>query len=198
MGRRKPKQVNAVKHVALGVEVPIMLDFDTMQFSAEYAGRRFSGKDGKALASEVYTAIVQAAALQWTPIIEVEDLRPFGGSTEDMVGFSMRRCYIAQAGDGSWRTVQWQIEPERRTLMCDRFYVGDFSLDDLPLHSGRSHSGDKYYLPYSDAAWARLEVLQENIRQLSAILRTMLTTQAGLERLTNGGPLLALPEGGHE
>lgn len=196
MGRRKPKQVNVVKHANLGVEVPIMLDFDSMVFSAEYAGRRFSGKDGKMLAAEVYAAIVQAAELQWTPIIEVEDLRPFAvGSSDDMVGFALRRLYVAQAGDGSWRKVQWTTDPESRTRMCDRFYVDDFSLDDLPLQSGRRHSGDKYYLPYSDAAWTSLEVLQENIRQLAAILRTMLTTQAGLERLTSGGPLLALPEG---
>jgi hypothetical protein len=119
MAQKGVRKVETIRHDKLGVEVPLFLDMQKMEFRAEYRGERFTGKDGEDVRDRVLTFIQQENAITWHRVIEVRDesgrlgrANDEGGENPRQVGVSMfyRRYWLGLAASGrilqaAWKTV---------------------------------------------------------------------------------------------
>jgi hypothetical protein len=149
MAQKGVRKVEVIRHDKLGIEVPLFLDMQKMEFKAEYRGERFTGKDGEDVRDRVLAFIQNENTITWHRVIEVKDESSrfgraddegIGGKTQVGVGMEYRRYWlgltaaerILQAPWGA-RTDAQRFEqaeqlrlrpratPEREAALRDRF-----------------------------------------------------------------------------
>jgi hypothetical protein len=180
------RKVDTIVHAESGIEVPIRLDVKTLTFEAKFGNERFQSKDGEKVRALVLAAIAKSHALTWVPVLAVEVICPFyrGGCYEFEV--RLDRFYIAQR-DKCVVKLAWQAYEDGHT---DRFKTTwQFeNAEDLPKQSipvgfpnlaGYSRNRAKFFYPYTEEAWERIQKLQDLMSALQTDFVTALT--AGLD-----------------
>jgi hypothetical protein len=193
------RKVDTIKHEKLGVEVPLRLDFGSMEFQAQYAGRTFTDKDGGVVTQQVLDHIEKENAITWTPVIEVEDTShrmeragDRSGSTRHVaVAFRIRRFHLGKATSGRILQAQWDIPKQNLYNAAEDIYIRPQHADDrgkaempifakdlsLPwreLPDRWRQRPTRTFLDYTEELWAGLngiaDIIEKERQQLATLV----------------------------
>jgi hypothetical protein len=203
MRKLKAREIKVYKHPS-GVEVPIALDRETMEFVATVAeGAEFREKVADELYVKIKEYLDNATKLDWRPVIEIR--------CRDLSSFDFERYYTAQTTDGTWRKLDFDswsnaaeadeknkphyratnTEMERIRISHHDYHEKEFSFATLPYfkESGWNRDGtpDEAIIHYTPEKWAALEAIDSALELLKTRLREILTSSKGLDRLQSAG-----------
>lgn len=198
----KPRKVGEVKHKGSGVEVPIFLDRNELDFFADFGGQTLRDGNAKSLQRRVWMAIDAAIRLDWQPVIEVREMRPFATPSHGFVGFEAGRFLWTRRHNGTLARVEWRNKDVTdkyayaKTMTHRAKMVEEFD----PPYRDCAGRAVVIYLPYTDELWNGLQELERAILILKARLTDLLMTEEGRARLAEVGQamLKALPAPGPE
>lgn len=193
----KPQKVSKVNHRGSGVEVPIYLDRNELDFFADFGGQRFRTGSAKDLRRELWMTIDVSTHLEWQPVIEVKELCPFATRADGFVGFEAVRFLWARRHDGTLARVEWRDKDvadkyqHAKTMTVQVQMQEEFE----PPYRDSQARVATVYLPYTPSLWAGVQELGRGISVLKERLTELLMTEEGQARLAEVGQAMtkALP-----
>lgn len=122
------RKVDTIRHRELGVEVALRLNFETMEFHAEYGGKRFVDKDGDKVRDQVLAHVEKESAVTWELVIRVRNVsdrvsRAREGENLRVAGvaFEYRRFWLGRIASGRMVQVEYDVADSRRLELSKDF-----------------------------------------------------------------------------
>jgi|SRR5262245_3690851 len=214
------KKVGVIKHEKYGIEVPLRLDTDRMEFIATWergsvqtglARHTERSKDGDEVRENMLAFIDAQMTIAWEPVVEVIPMHNYASSEQIRAtaacAMAVTRFWLGRPAVGDMQRAEWQVPADKRSEASRPFYVSGsadgrtvFSKDfTFPFRSKARHYGaERIYLAYSEELWAGLTLIEQRINEARAMLETMLGTDDAIDRVRELGAqvlpaLLAAP-----
>jgi hypothetical protein len=201
---KKLQQVGEITHSS-GHIVPLMFNPNNpnkcaggLGFSAEIGDHKIGAATAEEVTLMVREYLDQNSRLEWVPVIEVAEIRPFmGGVDERFIGLDIDRFYLAIGGQ-KVRILRWDEYENPRSSVGSidqrrindsseyryKSFVSDgFNLSEFPKVVGGHNHEVRSLIRYTDQTWATLERLQQGIEELRKRLIELVTTPAGVAAL---------------
>ncbi len=182
---------------ALNLRLPLLYNARTAEFCLVFAGNTYRNTKQQALEEEVRAALRTGMHLEWQPIIEVRPAHAFGMGNAKLFGFSLERKYVAQVPHGlGFRQVHWTAN-DRLATSTQLHWEAERDGALVPPCTQHTSGVPRLFLPYTDALWERLSLLQQQLEQLHRRFFEVMVTPTGSADLAAGKPLnfvLALEE----
>jgi hypothetical protein len=215
MAGKKDKQVGTIDHKS-GVTVPLMFNPNergehALTFNASFSDQKWIGRSAEDVKQQVRAYLDSCAKLDWVPVVEVGELHPFACNYPDhFVGIELERYYLAASaekhndGQAMLRKLRWEefdephafgdddkdVSMDMRRIKRSREYHL-FHADDvkakLPVTEGRRDENKIYVIAYREETWAALKSVQDGIGRLKKMLRGLISTDAGHQKLLEVG-----------
>jgi hypothetical protein len=179
-------------------EVDIYLDKSTMRFSADFGGRHFQNIDGDAMKRELRAHVIEQSIFVWLPAVSITTRAPFDGlrrlptaTTESQVELGYRRFYYAITTVGGMRAALWETPAEKRLVHTphDINWPKEEPFTPPCHRSVRNYHGPDgvvYYWPYTEALWAALGDLQEQVGRIADRVTELVGSATGMQALLGG------------
>ena len=198
---RRAVPISTIEHHADStIKVQVFYDRREQEFYAEWAKEKYSGETEAEVREQVGAAIKAFLDVPWKPAIEIRVIDPYQGGPrpmreEEFLGFAIDRLWVSHFPNGKYKQCQWDGKEKGNLLR----WCQDFHWDDerdgafAPPQKRVWYHDVRYYLPYRDETWERLQFLLKKIAELRGELEKLFQTNEGLELLLFS-PWLALPE----
>lgn len=206
-------------------DVDIRIHVPSGSFHAELLGEHLNRGTKGELVADIVKLVGQRAKLEWIPVIEVDKLQavdhprysvnPERGS----VVLEIERYWVAKTAGGKherqwlqsdWENAEWRdpadkahvTAPQDMRLTRASESRNDYSQLDRYKPTSYFYSGafdERIYLTYTDPMWEALLDLIARMHTLNGMIRDLVITNTGRDRLIRGATLmLAAPEQGSE
>ena len=203
-------KIDVVTEPKSGVSVPITLDKKRMEFSATFADFSITDKDGEKVRDAVLRAIRERAELQWTPVIQAHQTRNYGSigtgygtlplEQNEEMGLRIERFYVARKFDGNWVRAEWHTPDGERMHKAKHWHGKERDMTEVKYTSHETDQRDhdnklkgQYLMPYDVELWAGLEEVLRKMRMIRELVKGLLSSEEGVQRLIavgSGTPLL--------
>ena len=208
MRQKKNQKVEEIEH-ASGVVVDLMLNPNNLTFTAQVVeGVTFTEKSAQEVRVKVRQYLDNLTKLEWIPVIEVHEQKPFHVSDHAFIGITVDRCYLGRDASGAWRELKWdayvtyfgRLQTDLSRVQCSQSRYGLTGELVLPRLNDSQSDAEHVMIAYTEASWVALNQIREGIAALKTRLRETLASDAGLKRLEAVGAsmLRLLPEKGDE
>jgi hypothetical protein len=205
---KKDRQVGTIEHDS-GVSIPLMFNPNdrgehALTFNAAFADKKWIGPSADDVRKQVRDYLDVCSKLDWAPVIEIKETHPFAADRpEHFVGIELARYYLAvsqetrQNGKNVLRRLSWDdfADPSfgqekgtsidmQRIKRSREFHL--FSCSDLKAalpHSEPHHDNHVFVIDHTEEMWAALQNIQDGIGRLKKMLRGLIGTSAGHEKL---------------
>ena len=185
----KPYKVDQVHNEKTRITVEIMLDRETNTFFAMIGATKIEKDTAKECRDAVWVMLRDYTGLEWSSYIIIEhdywDGRASVGlheQTRGEVTLAFHRLHGAKISDKRWTSVPFEEDLPSKT-----YHFGQ----DHYMH-GWDRSDDECVIPYSEEAWATLNLMIAKINELSNWLGKFTKRDDLIKLLSNpiGIPLL--------
>lgn len=202
---KKDRQVGIIEHRS-GVSIPLMFNPNergefALTFNAAFSDMKWTGPSAQDVREQVRAYLDSCSKLDWVPVIEIKETHPFASNYPmTFVGIELQRYYLAVSaeklhdGRAVLRRLRWDdydSEAEAGTTV-DMRRIKDsqeyhlFHCDNLKSalpHRSKHSENEIFVVSYTDEVWAALQNIQDGIGRLKTMLRDLIGTDAGHEKL---------------